>query len=341
MTATIHAIDYYLPERVLDNAALAAEFPDWPADKILAKTGIARRRIAATDECSSDLAAKAAERLLARVPSMLSQIDFVLFCTQSPDYFLPTTACILQHRLGLAKTCGALDFNLGCSGYVYGLSLAKGLIESGQARNVLLLTGETYSKYMHPEDKSVRTLFGDAGTATLVCTSDSQEPAIGPFVFGTDGSGALNLIVKTGASRFAIDPNAPVIEDASGNRRTENHLFMNGAEIFSFTLKAVPAAVQSLLAKACAEKSAVDFWVFHQANQYMLDHLRKKIDIPVERFALALQECGNTVSCSIPIALRDLETTGRLTRGACLGLVGFGVGYSWCAALIRWQGAAK
>jgi 3-oxoacyl-[acyl-carrier-protein] synthase-3 len=339
MNAVIQAIDYYLPERVLDNAALAAEFPDWPAEKIRAKTGIAERRIAAADECASDLAVKAAERLLTRLPAMRPRIDFVLLCTQSPDYFLPTTACILQHRLGLATTCGALDFNLGCSGYVYGLSLAKGLIESGQASTVLLLTGETYSKYLHPRDKAVRTVFGDAGAATLIGASESQEPNLGPFVFGTDGSGAANLMVKTGAARYPRIPNAPVVEDASGNGRTENDLYMNGPEIFSFTLKAVPAAVQALLAKAGVDQDAVDLWVFHQANQYMLDHLRKKIGIPVERFVVALQDCGNTVSCTIPIALRDLETSGRLTKGAYLGLVGFGVGYSWGATLVRWQGA--
>ena len=340
-TAAIRAIEYHLPERILDNVALAAQFTDWPVEKIQSKTGIAQRRIAAPGECASDLAAQAAEKLLARMPEMRARIDFVLLCTQSPDYFLPTTACILQHRLGLATTCGAMDFNLGCSGFVYGLSLAKGLIETGQAENVLLLTAETYSRYLNPGDKAVRTVFGDAAAATFVCATEAPGPAIGPFVFGTDGSGAQNLIVKTGAARCPTIPDAPVVEDTSGNSRTENNLFMNGPEIFAFTIKAVPVAVQALLAKAGLMQDGIDLWVFHQANQYMLEHLRKKIGIPADRFAVAMANCGNTVSSSIPIALRELQALGRLTDGLRLGLVGFGVGYSWAATLVRWQGGGR
>lgn len=344
MQAAIAAVDYFLPEGTLSNVELAAENPDWSVDKIRDKTGIDLRHIAGEKECSSDLACRAAEKLFASGACRPEEIDFLLFCTQSPDYFLPTTACVLQHRLKLPTTAGALDFNLGCSGYVFGLSLAKGLIETGQARRVLLLTGETYSKFIHPQDRSVRTLFGDAGSATVVTAvepSDAGEPCLGPFVFGTDGRGANNLIVPAGGMRQpATAETARVTEDAHGNRRSANHLFMNGAEIFTFTLKAVPQAVRALLQSAAKSVNDVDYFVFHQANKYMLDHLRQKVGIPAEKFPMALSECGNTVSATIPITLRGMMQAGQLRHGTRLMLVGFGVGYSWAANMVRWHAVA-
>ena len=203
MNGAIEAIEFYLPEAVLSTDQLATEFPEWSAEKIDAKTGILERHIAAPDECASDLAVKAAEKVFKSGVCSPDSIDYLLLCTQSPDYFLPTTACLLQDRLGLRTSSGAVDFNLGCSGYVYGLGLAQGLIASGQAARVLLITAETYSKYIHHKDKSVRTIFGDAAAATVIGATHSAEPLFGPFVYGTDGRGAHNLIVKTGAARAA------------------------------------------------------------------------------------------------------------------------------------------
>jgi 3-oxoacyl-[acyl-carrier-protein] synthase-3 len=264
-------------------------------------------------------------------------VDYLLLCTQSPDYFLPTTACILQDKLGIPTRAGALDFNLGCSGYVYGLGLAKALIETDQAQGVLLITAETYSKFMHPGDKSVRTLFGDAGAATLVRGVAGDEESIGPFVYGTDGSGGGNLIVPTGGMRRRTAPadEEPSV-DADGNVRTSANLYMNGPEIFIFTLRAVPKLVQELLSRSEKELADIDLFVFHQANLYMLEHLRKKLKIPAEKFFVGMRECGNTVSCTIPIALKQAAGQGRLRAGDLVMLVGFGVGYSWGATLVRW-----
>jgi len=332
--AAIRAVDYHLPERALTNRELADAFPDWTLEKIAGKTGIDERHLAAPEECASDLAVAAARKLFAGGACRPEAIDFLLLCTQSPDYFLPTTACILQDRLGLPTSAGALDFNLGCSGFVSGLSLAKGLIETGQAANVLLLTAETYSKFMHPDDRSVRALFGDAAAATLVQARPDASgglPWIGPFVFGTDGKGKENLIVARGGMRRPAESAA----DARG--RFPNHLHMNGPEIFTFTLRAVPRAVAELLERAGKSIDDVDLFVFHQANRYMLDHLRDKLKIPPEKFVVALDHCGNTVSSTIPIALK--ETVGRqlLRPGQLVMLVGFGVGYSWGATLMRWS----
>lgn len=336
MKAFLRAIDYHLPEGRLDNVRLAALHPDWTPEKIEGKTGFVNRAIAAPGECSSDLAVAAAQKLFASAGVGPGEIDFLLLCTQTPDYLLPTTACLVQHRLGLPTTCGALDFNLGCSGFVYGLSLAKGLIETGQAVNVLLITAETYSHLLHEGDRSVRALFGDGAAATLISGVEAEADQIGPFVFGTDGAGAPNLIVPAGGLRKAAVIDAPVIEDAGGNRRTENNLFMNGPEIFNFTLKVVPMSVGSLLEKSKLGPDDIDLWVVHQANRFMLDHLRRKLGIPPEKFPFLLSECGNTVSSTIPIALRMLQVQGRIPAGARLGLLGFGVGYSWAGVTVRW-----
>jgi 3-oxoacyl-[acyl-carrier-protein] synthase-3 len=324
--AAIRAVEYYLPERTLTNDDLAADFPGWTAEKIAAKTGISERRIAAPAECSSDLAVGAARQLFGTGVCKPEDIDFLLFCTQSSDYFLPTTACLLQERLGLPANSGALDFNLGCSGYVYGLALAKGLIETGQSRNLLLITAETYSKFMHPSDRGARTLFGDAAAATLVSAVGGEAPLLGPVVLGTDGRGAGNLIVRAGGMRHrSADPSD-----------TTNYLHMNGPEIFSFASSAVPAAVHEVLRRAGKCINDVDLFVFHQANEYMLEHLRRKLKIEPERFYLALRQYGNTVSSTIPIALYDARRKGKLHAGDLVMVVGFGVGYSWGAALVRW-----
>ncbi len=337
MHAKLAAIEYYLPEAVISTADLAAEFPEWSVEKIDDKTGIRERHIAAPNECSSDLAVAAARRLFDSGVCRPHDIDFVLLCTQSPDYFLPTTACLVQAELEIPTTAGALDFNLGCSGYVYGLGLAEGLIASGQARKLLLLTAETYSKFLHPLDKSVRTIFGDAAAATLLVAADSPDPLLGPFVYGTDGSGAPNLIVRTGGMREARTPQTgAAIEDDSGNTRSQDNLFMDGAEIFNFTLSAVPKSVNALLEKAALTLEQVDLFIFHQANKYMLDHLRKRIKIPPEKFLVSMAHCGNTVSSTLPIALKHAAQEGRLHDGALVMLVGFGVGYSWGATLLRW-----
>jgi 3-oxoacyl-[acyl-carrier-protein] synthase III len=338
MKAAIHSIEYYLPERVLSSANLAAEFPDWPVQKIEDKTGIQERRIAGAGECSSDLGLAAARKLFDSGACTPEAIDYLLFCTQSPDYFLPSTACLLQDRLGIPTSAGALDFNLGCSGYVYGLSLAQGLIETGQSKCVLLITAETYSKFIHPLDKSVRTLFGDAAAATLIqAVKPDGEPYIGPFVFGTDGSGAKDLIVATGGMRCPRSARTAIaVEAESGNWRSPDNLCMDGAKMFEFTLRAVPVCVAQLLAKAGKSFEEINRFIFHQANRFMLEHLRKKLGIPSERFSVALSRCGNTVSSSIPIAMKDDRDAGQFEGGGLTMLVGFGVGYSWGATLIRW-----
>lgn len=330
MKANIKAISYYLPEKILTNELINKDFPEWDIQKISNKTGINARHISADDEFSSDMAQKAAEKLFQEHQIDRSTIDFLLLCTQSPDYFLPTTACILQDKLGLETTTGALDFNLGCSGFVYGLSLAKGLIVGGMAKNVLLITSETYSKFIHPSDKSNKTIFGDAAAATLISVEDGFCN-IGEFVFGTDGKGAENLIVKQGGMRYPVSENSLDTSDEFGNIHNDKNLFMNGTEIFNFTGESVPKLTKAILEKVNLSIENVDLFIFHQANKYMLNHLRKKIGIPEEHFFIAMAHCGNTVSSTIPIALYEAQKQHKLENKTNLILAGFGVGYSWAA----------
>lgn len=327
--AFIKDIAYYLPPKTVTNEELVKEFPEWSVDKIADKVGILERRVA-VEETAADLAVMAADKLFAQNRVDKDDVDFVLFCTQSPDYKLPSSACLIQDRLGLSTNCGAFDFNLGCSGYEYGLAVAKGLIAAGISNNVLLLTGETYNKYIHPKDKGNRTIFGDGASATIIAADGFAE--IGEFVLGTDGTGANNLIVKTGGARFEEKAN-DLIFDEGGNPISSDYLFMDGQEIFMFTLVTVPKMVNGVLVKNSLQQKDIDLFVIHQANKYMLDHLRKKLKIDEERFFVNLADVGNTVSSTVPIALCDAREENKL-KGNVL-LAGFGVGLSWGATILR------
>lgn len=323
MTDTyIKAVSYFLPEDKLTNETLSKMFPEWDVDKIASKVGVNTRSIASKEESAADLAYQAGQNLFKEYAVQPSSIDFILYCTQSPDYFLPSASCILQERLGIPVNAGALDFNLGCSGYIYGLALAKGLVSAGIAKNILLLTADTYSKFIHADDKSNRTIFGDGASATLI--ADTGFARIGEFVLGTDGRGAENLIVRNGAMK-----NRQTGGDAS------DHLFMNGSEIFNFTSKEIPPLIASALNKNDLSQELIDQYIFHQANLFMLTHLQKKLGIPSKKFYADMYDTGNTVSSTIPIALYQAMKKQKPLSGANWLLAGFGVGYSWGATVFN------
>ncbi len=333
--AAIKAIRSFLPEKKLTNEQLAEQFGDWHAGQILSKTGVAVRGVAAENECASDLGVAAAKRLFDEGVCAPDEIDFLIFCTQSPDYFTPTTACLMQDRLGLKTSCGAVDINQGCSGYIYGLALAKSLVEAGTARTVLLVTADTYTKFINLRDRSLLTLFGDGAAATLVRSVEAEKELIGPFVLGTDGRGANQIIVKAGGLR--CPPNAKTAvesQDSSGNWRSDQNLFMDGADVFSFALRTVPPTLQELLGKSGLTIDQIDFMIPHQANKFVLERLRAKLKFPADKFWIDMEKCGNTVSSTIPIALESALQQGRVKRGDRVALVGFGVGYSWGATMV-------
>lgn len=329
--AFIKAISYYLPKRVVTNEELVRGFPEWSVDKVAQKVGVMARHVAEENETAGDMAEKAARNLFSEYNIDPLSIDFVMLCTQSPDYFLPSTACILQSKLGIPKSAGAFDYNLGCSGCVYGMALAKGLIAGGIASNVLLLTAETYTKYLHPSDKSNRSIFGDGAAACLISTEGVAE--IGEFVLGTDGSGYENLIVGTGAARQKAATGAELMDD-DGHIRRDDYLYMNGSAIFNFTLDMVPAMIVAILEKNGLTKEDVDYYVFHQANKFMLDTLRKVCVLPKSSFYVNLEETGNTVSSTVLIALKDSLDKNNIVQGMRVMISGFGVGLSWGGTML-------
>ena len=331
--AAVRAISVYLPEGVLDNAELVRQFGTWTENKIYGKTGVSERRVVG-DEKVSDLAAAAGERLFEEHGIDRSSIDFLLLCTECPDYFLPATACIVQNRLGLRKDAGALDYNLGCSGFVYGLALAKGLVLGGVARRVLLITAETITRTIHPQDKSTRTLFGDAAAATLV--EASAERGIGEFVLGTDGSGAERLIIPAGAWARPSSPETRVeTKNKWGNVRTPESLYMDGPEILKFSMEVAPGCMNDTLERNGTSLEGLRLVVLHQASHMMLVKLREVLAIPEEKFVFNIEKYGNTVSSTIPIALYDSMKSGRLGKGDSVLVMGFGVGLSWGGTVLH------
>lgn len=326
--AAIGPIAVHLPSRVETNQQLQEEFPSWDLELIYSKTGIAQRHIAAEGECASDLGVAAAQKLFDTHNIDPQSIDFLLFCTQTPDYPLPTTACLVQQRLGLPTSAGAIDFNLGCSGFVYGLSLADGLIRSGAARRVLFITAETYSKYIHPTDRSLRTIFGDGAAATLI--DGVERPSLSAFQFGTDGNGADTLLVTEGGARPTECAHKP-----RHRQRWPSQLYMDGPSLINFTVAAVPKLVDNILRAAELEMEGIDLFLFHQATFKMLDLLQERLELDEQRMPIALRDYGNTVSATIPILIDELRRGQRLDSSQTNMLVGFGVGWSWAGCV--WQ----
>lgn len=332
MGAYIKGISYYLPDKILGNEELAQIFPEWSVEKIENKLGIKERHITVEGETASDLGVKAAEMLISEYNINKEDIDFLIFCTQSPDYILPTTACIMQDRLGLPTKMGAIDLNLGCSGFVFGLMTAKSYVLTGVAKNVLLITAETYSKYIHPQDKSNRTIFADGAAACLVSTDGFAK--IGEFTIGTDGKGAENLIVKSGAARHREPYNDLVINEF-GNPMSSDYIYMNGPEILNYTLERIPEMVTEVLDKNNVTMDDIDLHVYHQANAYIAKLQRRKMKIAEEKYYHCYEHSGNTVSSTIPIALKEAIKDGSIKPGMKVLSVAQGLGYSWGGFLLQ------
>ncbi len=320
MNISIKRIQYNLPNRVEIGSDLLEDNPDWRIDDIQEKTGIFNRYIADKKETSMDLAVKAAEKIF-KNGDKKDEIDGVIFISQTSEYSLPSTACIIQDKLELGTSTMAFDINLGCSGFVYGLSVAGSLIESNMCKNILILCSDTYTKYINKKDRTCRPIFSDAAAAILVSKSNSND--LGPFCLGTDGSGYDNLIVANSGINF--------------EKNTPPELYMNGANVFMFTLSKVPLLVNSLLAKANKSISEVDYFAFHQASKVVLDNIARQLEIPQKKCLSNIENIGNTVSASIPILLKDASLSKQIKKGDLVMLVGFGVGYSWGACLLEWS----
>lgn len=333
--AYIDKISYYLPENCLSNNDLLQLFPDESFKNRLEQLGIKNRHFVQDGMTASDMAVLAAENLFRTHDIDRKEVGFVLFCAQEFDYYTPTTACVIQNRLHLKNNCGALDFNLGCTGFVYGLSIAKGLIESGVADTILLLTASSITRKLHPGDRSSRSLFGDGAAATLI-RSGQDSGEIGQFELGTDGASHEKIIIRDGAGRNPLnEASSTAFEDEFGNLSSPKNVYMDGMGIFHFSNKIVPDLVRKTLEKNSISMEAIDLVVFHQANGFLLETLRKKIGIPEEKFFVSLAETGNTVSSTIPIALHEAMQQGKAKKGDAVVLIAFGVGLSWAGTVVR------
>lgn len=321
--AAIRAVAGYLPPQTEKNDMTT---------RAAQALGIEERHVASPGQAASDLSVLAAEKLFARYPEAREGIDFVLLCTQQPDYPLPSTSCLVADRLGLPKSVGALDYNLGCSGYVYGLALAKGLVEAGLSGRLLLLTSSLYAGQVSQEDDATRPVFGDGATATLIEAVESDRPLLDAFVFGTDGKGAGSIIQEVGGSRFPFR-STPLekIEDDHGSH-TRADMFMDGQEVMLFTLREVPPMVEEVLKKAGLAREELSYAVFHQPNKFMLDYVQRKCKLQQVPFFNDVRRTGNTVSASIPLGLESIieSTEGDLSH---VLLAGFGVGLSWAGCM--------
>lgn len=336
MKAYIQAISYHLPEKLYSNDGFFRDFPEAFAGKDnLSLIGVQERHIVDPILTASDIAVESANAFFKEHKIAPEQIDFLLFCAQEFDYYGPTTACIIHEKLNLQKSCGALDYNLGCSGFVYGLALAKGLIEGTGLKNVLLLTSSTLTKKFHPRDKSSRFVFGDGAATTLISTRENDE-GIGEFIFGTNGKGAEKIIVKDGGARNPLSEKSFIDSiDEYGNTTNDASYYMDGPSVFIFGLKIVPPMIKELLEKEKLFISDIDLFIFHQANVFLIKTIGKKLSIPENKIFNYMANVGNTVSSSIPITLSEAIKCGKAKKGQKILLAGFGVGLSWAATIVK------
>ena len=340
MTSGILAVEYVIGSELVSYEDLEQRFGSESMQKVLAGSGIRNRRVAPKGVCGSDLAYEAARRLFDSHHIDPASIDLLIHCTQSADYWVPSTACILHDRLGLKKSCGAFDINLSCTQYVYGLSVAHSMICSGIANRVLLLTGDTVTHSVNPLDRSLVPLMGDGASATLLGPAAGNDGFLG-FELGTDGSGWQYLIIPAGGYRTPIseETHRETVE-GDGIIRTPENLYMNGAAIFHFAISVVPNIIKSLLQRLALSMDDLDLVLFHQANKYMLDYLVKKLRIPPEKTHFYLEDIGNTSGSALPIVLADAYRAGKIKPGSLILMVVFGAGLSWGGTVMRWPANA-
>jgi 3-oxoacyl-[acyl-carrier-protein] synthase III len=340
---SIEAIAYALPERVLTNEELARENPTWDMARLLDRTGVESRRIAADGETALDLGYRACLALEKRGRLLRGEIDTIIFCTETPDHPIPPNSCILHERLGLSPNVMAFDITLACSGFVYSLGIARGLVQSGTSRRVLIVTADTYSRLIHPADRSSRCLFGDGAAATIVSgLHDHQSKAgddqltVADVSFGTSGAQYDRFIVRAGGTRLPRSADtAKETSDRSGNVRTAEHIEMDGLGVLSFFNTTIPKAVRELLDRNALRIEDVGSFVFHQASKVAIDGIARSLGLNADQLVFDMRTLGNTVSASVPIALRRAQEAGRIRKDRPIVLCGFGVGLSWASALIN------
>ena len=318
-------IEYHLPEKVVTNAYFSEHFPDWDVEQTQLKTGVKERRVAEDNQTAYDLALIATKKLLLKHPSLKDRIDAIIFCTQSADYIMPSNAFLLQRDLGLKTNVLAFDYNLACSGYIYGLLMSSGLLSVGACRNILLVTADTYSKYIDDNDRATRFLFGDGAAATWVGMPEENTPtpilsSFESFKCASDGNGWDKFIIESGGQR---------------NPSEKSKIKMNGLHVLNFVNSKVTRQISEMLNENHLQAKDIDLFLFHQASNLALESLARQFKILPEQTFSNLAKIGNTVSSSIPILLKDCFDQKDLPLGKTVFICGFGVGFSWGSLIAK------
>ena len=329
MKPRIDSIAYALPDAVVTNQTLRENHPQWDFDHLEDRTGVFERRIAGPGETALDLVEQACKGI------DLDGVDGLIFCTSTPDHPIPSNACLLHGRLGLAQNVLALDINMGCSGYVYSLEVARSLIQSGTAKKILLATGDTYSQFINAGDRATRVLFGDGAAVSIIARSDDDRGIV-DISLGSSGKHYDRFMVPAGGARQPLSE-ATSIEtiDKSGNVRTPENITMDGFGVLSFFNGTIPGEVLALLKKNNLDIESPDLFVFHQASRVALDSIARALKIPDGKMVRNMDKVGNLVSASVPVALKMALDDGQASPGDLVVLCGFGVGLSWATALVR------
>ncbi len=335
MKSYIKAISYYLPPKTYTNENYYTEFSEVEINGRLDKIGVNERHIVANNITASDIGIKAAEILFKDYSINPKSIDFIIFCALEFDYIFPASSIIIHQKLNLPPNCGTMDLAVGCSGYPYALSIAKGLIESSGFKNILIITSSTITKNIHPKDKGSRYIFGDGSAASLISCRNKND-GIGQFIFGSDSNLHKSIIIKDGGARNPLTSSSyNDFNDNQGGITNHAHLNMDGYAVFNFGIKVVPNMIDDLLLKSNLTKEDIDVFIFHQANVFLIESICKKSDIPIGKVFNYMEKVGNTVSASIPIALCEAQKQGKAKTGSKVLLAAFGVGLSWSSTIIE------
>lgn len=329
----IEKIAYHLPEKIISNEELKKENPHWNIDKVTQKSGVNQRYVTQESETAFDLAKVACDKLIEGGFDK-NNIDGIIFCTQSPDYIMPSNAFLIHNYLGLKHNVLAFDYNLACSGYIYGLAIAHGLIATGVASTILLITSDTYSKYINKGDRSTKVLFSDGAAATVVKKSDNEK-AVLDTVLASAGKEHKSFYIPAGGMKQPKSEETTIEDtDRSGNIKTLEDIHMNGFNVWRFIASTVPKQIKGILSKNDKSFDDIDLCFFHQASKLTLDSLTKALKIEEDKLFNNYDKVGNTVSSSIPILMKDAIDQGKLKRGDLVLLSGFGVGLSWGSILM-------
>ena len=335
MDIEIAQIEYYLPGDRVSNDDLQKENPDWDMGRLSEKSGVYNRHIVKADETAFDLACKACEKLFSNREISKDSIDGIIFCTQSPDYIMPSNAFLLHKHLKLGQSVFAFDINLACSGFIYGLSIARGFIATALGKNILLVNADTYSKYINPRDRSAKILFGDGAAASIISGKESQ--GVIDIMLASSGNDFDSFYIPSGGCRMPKSESTSVeAMDAAGNTHSAENIHMNGFGVWKFIASTVPKQINEILSRNGYSVNDIDLYVFHQASKMTLDSLIKGSKIDPEKVFSNIQHVGNLVSASIPVALKDALIAGRLKKGDLVLLSGFGVGLSWGTIILRY-----